>query len=725
MMSNRLAMRVDVPVTLEEVDAWKTAAEWAALGLPEVPTTERAIRYMASRQSWNCRKREGRGGGLEYPLSALPAKAVAAYRLQHEQPAAPALPPAPSSAPASVAAWQIACRDARLVLLGEVDTIQVRATLSARQAIIALVDLAQKGQLRADLQALIPTANAKAGKAGTRTLALRTVQLWHATRAAEGPGGLLPKAPAKRGAQAWERYFLKAWRQAQNPELAEVLRKHLPEVLPADIEPPSYDQARRYLRSLPPQERERGRKGPRAMFALRAYKKRDTSDLEPTSIYTADGKLFPAEVMNPLSGLPCKPEVTTVLDVATRRAVGWSASLSENASGVTDALRHAVLTGGVPAIWYTDNGPGFDNIRMDAPLTGILARLGTVNYDSLPDRSHSRGVIEGWQKWWNKAAKRLITYSGKDADREFVQAVHKLTRKEIKQFGQSRLVKPWAEFLALCQETIDDYNDRPHRSLPKISDPVTGKRRNQTPNEAWAEWEVKGWRPVSVAPDEAADLFRSYEIRTTNRAIVQIASNDYYHPALEPLHGSEVAVGYDIHDATKVWVREVERTAEVHRLGRLICIADWDGHKTRYVPVSMEELGKERRVAEAVRRLDDKKDRKLAELGGTRLLDHQPIAAPVEITAEEQQLADAMLARLEPVAEAPAPRVAGGRPIFTSDLEWARWVLEHPTAATPQDGHGLREKLRSRPFRDLLEMEGVDVPALQELTEQLRGVLCA
>lgn len=724
-MSNRLAVRAEAPCTLDSIDVWKTAAEWAALGLPNVPTTERAIRYMAARQGWACRKREGRGGGMEYPLSALPSAALAAYRLRHEQPAVPALPVAPSSAPATVAAWQIACRDARLVLLGEVDTIQVRADLSARQAILALVDLAQKGQLRPDLQAIIPTANAKSGgKAGGRTLSRASLYDWRKAREEGGVAALLPKAPPKAGAQAWHPYFLRAWRQFQNPELSEVLRTHLPPLLPEGMEVPSYDQARRFLRSLSPQERERGRKGPRAMFALKAYKKRDTSDLEPTSIYTADGKLFPAEVMNPLSGLPFKPEVTTVLDVATKRAVGWSAALSENASGVTDALRNATMTGGIGAILYTDNGPGFDNIRLDAPLTGILARLGTVNYDSLPDRSHSRGLIEGWMKWWNKAAKRLPTYSGKDVDKEYAQAVHKITRKEIKEFGQSRLVMPWAEFLKLCQETIDTYNARPHSALPKITDPVTGKRRPMSPNECWADWEARGWKAVTVAPDEADDLFRSYEERMVNRCVVQIGGNEYHHTALDPYHGQKVAVGYDLHDANHVWVREVERTAEVHRLGRLICVADWDGHKTRYVPVSMEEQGKVARVEAAVRRLDDKKGRKLAELKGSQLLDHQPVAAPVEITTDEQDRADAMIARLEPVAE-PVQRMAGGRPVFGSDLEWARWVLEHPTAATPQDFGGLREKLRRRTFRDLLEMEGVDTAALQGLTEQARGALCA
>ncbi|MEM6839669.1 MAG: DNA-binding protein [Cyanobacteria bacterium P01_C01_bin.120] len=50
--------------------------EWfaakALVGLPELPTTERSIQRMAKREGWQCQKRQGRGGGWEYHVSALP-----------------------------------------------------------------------------------------------------------------------------------------------------------------------------------------------------------------------------------------------------------------------------------------------------------------------------------------------------------------------------------------------------------------------------------------------------------------------------------------------------------------------------------------------------------------------------------------------------------------------------------------------------------------------------
>ncbi|WP_092896467.1 hypothetical protein [Rhodobacter sp. 24-YEA-8] len=67
---------------------------------------------------------------------------------------------------------------------------------------------------------------------------------------------------------------------------------------------------------------------------------------------------------------------------------------------------------------------------------------------------------------------------------------------------------------------VDEYNNEPHRGLPKFEDPETGKMRHMTPNEAWAAHVANGFEPVSVDPDEADDLFRPYKICTARRSQV-------------------------------------------------------------------------------------------------------------------------------------------------------------------------------------------------------------
>lgn len=46
-------------------------------GLPGMPATAHGVRIRAKRLRWPSRNRAGRGGGLEYPVTCLPARAQA------------------------------------------------------------------------------------------------------------------------------------------------------------------------------------------------------------------------------------------------------------------------------------------------------------------------------------------------------------------------------------------------------------------------------------------------------------------------------------------------------------------------------------------------------------------------------------------------------------------------------------------------------------------------
>ena len=47
---------------------WMSAQEIAALRLPGLPTSDRGVKYQAERRGWPARRRQKRGGGLEYQL---------------------------------------------------------------------------------------------------------------------------------------------------------------------------------------------------------------------------------------------------------------------------------------------------------------------------------------------------------------------------------------------------------------------------------------------------------------------------------------------------------------------------------------------------------------------------------------------------------------------------------------------------------------------------------
>lgn len=59
---------------------WWSASEIAEAGLPDMPTTARAVQIMAKREGWasmpgKARRRAGRGGGMEYHVSLFPIRA--------------------------------------------------------------------------------------------------------------------------------------------------------------------------------------------------------------------------------------------------------------------------------------------------------------------------------------------------------------------------------------------------------------------------------------------------------------------------------------------------------------------------------------------------------------------------------------------------------------------------------------------------------------------------
>jgi putative transposase len=502
--------------------------------------------------------------------------------------------------------------------------------ISQGKAVTALVAAAAEGTLPPALQALVPVANARSN-AG-RALSRATIYGWLKDRrqAAGNVVALAPKAAPETGIPIWASPFMRFYCRPQKPNITEALEH--PE-WPADVPKPSYDQARRFLKRVDAITRNQGRMGPRALQQLKAYVARDVSQLWPGAVFVGDGHTYKQEVAHPLSGRPFRPEVTSFLDVYTRRWVGWSAALAESTWAVADALRHAVTTSTCCDIVYYDNGSGAKNKTWDDDVVGLIGRLSITKLHSAPWSSQARGVIERFHSSvLHKVARQRATYVGQRMDKEARQAVFKITRKEIEASGQSAALTSWKDFLADIEAARVAYNDRPHAALAEIIDPVSGKRRHLSPHEAWAKAILDGWTPAPIGETEAETLFRPALKRKAARGLIKLFNNDYYHPALVPLHGEEVVVGYDLHDASKVWVWAGD--------GRFVCMAAWDGHKRSYLPVSVAQQALEHRVAGQLARLDAHRDIALAQLPeGSRLppgvvVQHPALTVPA-LTAEQ------------------------------------------------------------------------------------------
>lgn len=689
-----------------------SAAELEGLKLPGIPTTERRIRERADVEHWVHRAVPARGRTgtrKEYAVAALPAptrqallQRKLAAPIVSSSPAATTAGALPAASKLTLAGLLIpqasndltdkqrAERDARSGVLAAIRRLQASSGCSQVAAMTTLLTTAAAGKLEPALDSLLRLARDPRGRAGNGYPSIRSLKRW-----LKAPD-LAPKVSQKdMSVPPWAPALMKLYGQPQSPSLAACL-EDLPQTLPTGVAAPNYHAARRFIDKLGNVERQRGRMLSREIKNLLPFVRRDASDMTPDAIYTADGHKFDAEVAHPRHGGAFRPEITTVLSVPTRRCVGWSAGLAESTWAVMDALRNAVETGGIPAIWYVDNGCGYKNASMEDEVVGFVSgKLGTHIEHSLPYNSQARGVEERSHKsFLVRAAKKLPTYMGADMDRQARQKVFKRTRAHLKTSGASPLLMAWADFLKFTQDQIDAYNNRPHRSLPKFRDPATGKMRHQSPNEAWQAAIDQGWQPMMVSAAESADLFRPEIIATTNRGEVRLFGNLYFSRDLTEFTGEKVRVGYDIHDGGRVWVRDMA--------GRLLTIAEFEANKTQYFPQSALDKGAAGRAKAREKRLENHLQEVRDELNPPALLEHQITAfVPMLMPGELMQADTPVCIEAAEICKVVSLPSAEARPFFTNDPDQYRWLMRHPAQWDRDDAAWLLDYTGSEDYEEL------------------------
>jgi putative transposase len=592
------------------------------------------------------RKRRGRGGGREYPISALPqaAQDVIAAKMAPVVPAV--VRPAMAKPIVEMKDWQKRVLDARASVLLAIADLQVRAAVRGKElswsaAIESFLCKLKAGELAPELQELVRVANNRVGKR-EKPLSRSTIYNWrNAREAMGGVGGLAPKAVQEDGPPAWLGDFLKHWALPQKPSIRTALENWAK--AETGLALPSYSQARRALKTMDNRLRIAGRMGHRERKRMLAYVARGTEDLWSTAIYTADGHTFKAQCAHPRSGRPFRVEVTPVLDVYSRKIVSRSIGQNENSWDVTAAIAQAFLSHGVCAFFYVDNGAGFNNMTLDARATGILSRFDVGKENSIAYNAQARGLIERINNTiFVKAAKGFPTYCGDDMDEEARQRMYRRVSRDVRDMGSSPALPSFEETVAAIDQAIDEYNNRPHSALPTIADPVTGRRRSMTPNEMWAEGLAKARQlgmPLEVVEPHAVFELWPSKIRKTSRGLVDCNGESYFAQDLEAFHGEDVEVRFNPNDPAFVIVvpsRGVPIRAEL------------DGNKRPYLPKSVIEQQVERRGLNAIKRGEAKVER-IRALHQDHLLQGAPKRPLIEIPAEERERHEVFVANYEPI----------------------------------------------------------------------------
>lgn len=378
-----------------------SVAELLSFKLSSLPSAHKNVLEKAKRENWIAQKRKSKGGGLEYELISMPEAVQTEIRSRFAVAVVGSKPKAPVVRAevdlANLTNKQRAVADARMAIIAKVLSLE-DSGMSRIKAVEFFCDLAKAGKLPEEMADLVAVANAK--KNAKRTLGVRTLNQWvidycKADNAEQRLKATAPQVrqPVDIAELNWLPAFLAVYRNTNGINIAEAYHEfewqwqstYADQPLWLDMMP-SISQVRRAMAKFSKLFKAIGRKTGAELRAMNTYVKRDWSVLKANDVWVGDGHSMKMKVAHPDHGRPFIPELTMVMDTASRFIVGWSVSLAENCIAVADAIRNGVEKHGIPAVYYSDNGGGEKNWTLDADITGILPRLGINHQTGIPGK---------------------------------------------------------------------------------------------------------------------------------------------------------------------------------------------------------------------------------------------------------------------------------------------------------------------------------------------------
>jgi putative transposase len=626
--------------------------------------SKRSAERRSERQNWPYTEETVRGGKRRlYAPADLPrdvCNALTAQILQRNPVPALAAPQVASTLPAQITpvpAQAIALRaperittdaeraqeHAANLVIALLDRLRETSAFSLKAACRSVIEMAQAGRLTAPELAALKAARDGRGRSSLDGLpSVRTLERWAADQA-KGHSLLPQKPQADWEVKPWYGLAMALLQRPQGSSYKWVTDQIHANWNPAWGEPPSYHTVRRVaITRFSAIDQLKGRLTGSALRAHRHYHPRTAEGMYPWQEVHADGWNTHFTAPHPITGEFVTLEVWHFHDVATRYVPPPGIGFSETYECITAGLERCVRVGGIPAILQTDStkvvkrSPRFTQ----EPFVALTERAGfDVVHPKEVGNSQANGICENFNtSYLDKRSRELATYQGKGMDSLSLKRVKKITAKmtkaiavgdgaerdrlaaEARRMGKGHVFTSFDEACQWLCQIIEEYNDRPHRSLPKVTDPVTGQRRHQTPREALQAHIDAGWQPVALNEEHLVDLFRPHvKCRVTREAISPVGNRQRYHaPELGHWNDQDVMAAIDPMDWRQVWVKTLE--------GQLITTAHLV-QASGYRAQSSYEIAEAKRAKAQLRRLGHKVD--LAEARMTPVLDMQTTSTVV------------------------------------------------------------------------------------------------
>ncbi|MFT4275566.1 MAG: DDE-type integrase/transposase/recombinase [Rhodopseudomonas sp.] len=536
---------------------WCTARDIATARLPGLPDTERGIQLFAQREGWNesiayVRRREGRGGGLEYNISLLPTSARVEFERRHRAILAPApVEAAPAPEPVAPISDRAAKeRDARLAIVAAFEAFGRGQRLGNASRAKIFVDAYNGGTLIIDawIREVIPH------------LSPRSLARWCAARRSGKANSLaVDRAKARKGKGVLDvacggrvRTYLLALISHNEHLSASTLHSQLRKefgdqlVLPDGVlvDVPSVRTIQHYVAKLKVTER--------VAITKLSNPDRYRSAYAPSGVGTYRWVTDPNELWmidaSPVDALCVdgRHSIYACIDIGTRRTRMY-VSRTPRASAVALLMRKAIIAWGVPGKVKTDNGSDFvanDTKRLFASL-GIEVEL------SDPYSPQQKGHVERFIKTFqHECAPQLPGFIGHNvADRKRIEDrksfADRLGEDTAETFGVSLT---GAQLQAYVDQWIDMvYESRTHTTLG--TSPMLAAAASRA--------------PIKTVDPRALDLLLMpvAGIRTVTKFGIRV---DHFHYVInEAFPGDRVLVRQDPNDAGRIIAFDADSGAYV------------------------------------------------------------------------------------------------------------------------------------------------------------------
>lgn len=524
---------------------WFTARELAELDLPGLPAARNRVVELVARERWAekfdaggnalSRPRQGRGGGLEFHHTLLPAPAALKLRQMGllggpEATLNPVLE-APQAAP-EVATWA----------WYEAQSAKTKADAQARLKIIQAVEAARAAGLGQN--AAVARAAAESG------IAASSIWSWLGLLKGVEPADRLPAlAPRRRGggvkvdmdAELWSdfksrclspsfRTFAKAWH-----------RTKLDFAHPAGLDMPKIKTLiRKFEREVPREVVVLQRQGMKAYLETFPSQTRSVAGMHAMQLVNIDGHTIDVFVTPPEGGKPIRATLIGMQDVYSRKMLAWRMCGEESIFHTRLCFADLFEKWGIPEGVLMDNGRAFASkyltsgtktrfryVTKDTDPWGLLPSLGIVNHFATPEHGQAKPIERGFGD--------LVGFIAQD---EACIGAYTGNSPMNKPHNYGQRAMAWAELSALVDARIAEYNAYVDRN--------TEMAKGRSFDAVFAESYAVHGRGAATDEQVAMALLEAGTYRADRKTgEIRIHGNRYYDRALYDLAGQELTVRFD------------------------------------------------------------------------------------------------------------------------------------------------------------------------------------